>query len=228
MSAVSELTRPGELPAPQAARLRRPSWRDARLLIGLLLVLGSVLLGARVVAAADDTVPVWAADDVLAPGSSLDGKVHPVQVQLADVGGSYFDATQPLPAGLVVQRAVGRGELVPRTATVPAAAWDRRPVTIPLDGPAPAGVVRGAQVDLWMSPRDRAAGADAYGPARLMVTAADVSEVSAEGGPLSAGRAATVQVMLRADRLAPVLDALANEARLAVVPVPGTAPAGSS
>jgi hypothetical protein len=228
MSAVSDLTRPGELPAPQAARLRRPSWRDARLLVGLLLVLGSVLLGARVVAAADDTVPVWAANDVLAPGSSLDGNVHPVNVQLADVGGSYFDASRPLPPGLVVQRAVGRGELLPRTATAPAAAWNRRPVTIPLDGPAPAGVLRGAQVDIWMSPRDRAAGADAYGPARLMITAADVAEVTAEGGPLSAGRAATVQVMLPADRLAPVLDALANEARLALVPVPGTAPAGSS
>ena len=41
---------------PRATRSRRPGWRNPRLLIGLALVAGSVLVGARLVAAADDTV----------------------------------------------------------------------------------------------------------------------------------------------------------------------------
>ena len=57
-------------PAPR--RVRPPRWLDLRLLLGILLVLGSVLLGARVVGAADATVPVWAAAGDLAAGTELD------------------------------------------------------------------------------------------------------------------------------------------------------------
>ena len=42
-----------DLPAPTATRLTRARWLDARLLIGLLLVLLSVVIGAKVVADAD-------------------------------------------------------------------------------------------------------------------------------------------------------------------------------
>ena len=63
--------RPGEGPA-RAQRLRRPSWRDPRLLAGLALVLGSVVLGTSVVAAADDTIAVYAAADALVAGDPLE------------------------------------------------------------------------------------------------------------------------------------------------------------
>ena len=49
-----------DLPTPTATRLRRPSWRDSRLLVGVLLVLVSTVLGSVVVARADDRVPVYA------------------------------------------------------------------------------------------------------------------------------------------------------------------------
>ena len=54
-----------------AARLAIPRWGDSRLVLGLLLVMGSVLLGARLLAAADDTVPVWAVTEDLGSGTSL-------------------------------------------------------------------------------------------------------------------------------------------------------------
>ena len=50
-----------DLPTPTASRVRAPSWRDSRLLVGLLLVLLSTVLGSVVVARADDRVPVYAA-----------------------------------------------------------------------------------------------------------------------------------------------------------------------
>src|SRR6476469_1490712 len=53
-------------------RVRPPRWLDLRLVLGVLLVLGSVLLGARVVGAADATVPVWAVTGDLAAGTRLD------------------------------------------------------------------------------------------------------------------------------------------------------------
>ena len=50
----------------QANRLRRPTWKDSRLLVGLLLVLLSTALGGFVVSRAEDTVPVYAAKADLA------------------------------------------------------------------------------------------------------------------------------------------------------------------
>src|SRR6476659_1229278 len=62
-------TEPPAGPSPR--RVRPPRWLDLRLVLGVLLVLGAVLLGARIVTAADATVPVWAAAGDLAAGTAL-------------------------------------------------------------------------------------------------------------------------------------------------------------
>src|SRR5690242_3396447 len=54
-----------EVPAPVAARLRRPGWRDPRLLSGVALVAGAVALGSWVVSSAQHTVPVYVARGAL-------------------------------------------------------------------------------------------------------------------------------------------------------------------
>ena len=58
--------------ATPAQRVRRPGWRDPRLWIGVVLVAGSVVAGARLLAAADDTVQVWAAATDLGAGARAD------------------------------------------------------------------------------------------------------------------------------------------------------------
>src|SRR4051794_29363305 len=71
-----------ELVSPTAQRTGRPRWLDVRLVTGILLVLISVVVGARVVAAADTSEPVWVAAHDLAPGTQLSpddlvrGRVH--------------------------------------------------------------------------------------------------------------------------------------------------------
>ena len=57
--------------ATPAQRVRRPGWRDPRLWIGVVLVAGCVVAGARMLAAADDTVQVWAAASDLGAGDRL-------------------------------------------------------------------------------------------------------------------------------------------------------------
>src|SRR6478609_5561929 len=61
-----------ELARPTAKRLQRPSWRDSRLVAGVLLVLLAATLGAKAVASADDRVPVWAAAADLVVGDRVD------------------------------------------------------------------------------------------------------------------------------------------------------------
>src|SRR6478736_5540715 len=56
---------------PTAVRATRPGWRDPRLWVGVLIVAVSVVAGARVLAAADDTVAVWAVAADAGPGAAL-------------------------------------------------------------------------------------------------------------------------------------------------------------
>lgn len=210
------------LPAPPAARLRRPSWRDTRLLVGLLLVLVSVALGARVVAAADETVPVWAAATALPEGTALDAAaLRVVRVRLDDAAAAYLDAAVPPPAGAVLLRTVGAGELVPAAAVGSADALTRRPVTLPLDDGVPAGVTVGGRIDVWASAREPQGAGTRYAAPERLAEGAEVFSVSADDGSLGAVRQAAVQVLLGPDEVRTVLDAFANEARVAVVPVPG-------
>ncbi|WP_418605469.1 hypothetical protein [Georgenia sp. SUBG003] len=52
---------------PQARRMRRPTWRDPRLGVGVVLVAASVALGTWAVRDAAATVEVYAARDALTP-----------------------------------------------------------------------------------------------------------------------------------------------------------------
>lgn len=217
---------PRALPAEPAARLRRPSWRDTRLLVGLILVLASVALGARVVALADHTVPVYAARGPLPPGTALTSdELVVARVRITGTGGRYLDARLPLPPDRVLLRHVGPGELVPLSAVGPASALVTRPVTVPLPGPPPAGLKTGALADVWASERGTGSGLEAqFSPPKRIARAVEVFHVADDGGSLSASSGSSVEVLLDEDELPLVLDALANDARTAVVPVPGTAP----
>jgi hypothetical protein len=213
-----------DLPAPAAQRLRPPSWRDPRLLIGVALVLGSVVLGSRVVAAVDDTVGVLAAASVLTPGDPVDADdLTVVQVRLDEAAQRYLRADADVPADAVALRTVGAGELLPRSALGDAGALERRPVGVPVEGALPEGLVPGAQVDVWVSEPDPERAGAFSEPVRL-AEAAPVAEVSTGGGALGAGGATTVQVLLTDAELRPALRALAADAEVALVLVPGSSP----
>ena len=71
--------------SPPARRLRRARLGDLRLWLGLVLVAGSMLVGARLMGADDDTVVVLRATRDLAVGAGLDG-LAPVRVSRAAAG----------------------------------------------------------------------------------------------------------------------------------------------
>jgi hypothetical protein len=106
-------------PVPPASRATRSGWRDPRLWVGVLIVAVSVVAGARLLASADDTVAVWAVRADAGPGARLDAAdLEPTRVRFgdeADLAG-YYTTDAELPADLVLLRAVGAGELLPRAA----------------------------------------------------------------------------------------------------------------
>ena len=104
---------------PQAVRSTRPGWRDPRLWLGVAIVAASVVLGARVFAAADDTVEVWALTEDAGVGDTLtpeDLQVHRVRFGSGEEQDRYFLAEEALPDEVTLLRGVGAGELLPRSA----------------------------------------------------------------------------------------------------------------
>ena len=176
-----------DLPSPRASRLRAPSWLDRRLVLGLLLVLTSVVVGARVLSGADTSVPVYAATRDLAAGTALvDGDLRVARVRLFGSGDRYVSADGPKPAGYVLLRPVGADELLPRLAvTGEAAATPVRLVTLPVRRHhLPPGLGHGDLVDVYLSPGTKAAPAT---PA-LVLARVTVDSVSDRGGSrLAAG-----------------------------------------
>lgn len=223
-----------DLPAPVAPRLRRPGWRDPRLLAGVAMVAGSVALGSWAVRSAQSTVPVYVARTALVPGDRVEPGallVQDVQLGAVDLGG-YLRADRALPEEVTVLRVVGAGELVPRAALGDAAEADVRPVAVPLEHAPSRALVVGARVDLWFVPEpsgdassEGSAGtgdaAASAGP-RPLAVGLTVAEVDTPDGAFSVGGASTVQVLVPSDQLADVLGALAGPGSVDVVPVPGS------
>jgi hypothetical protein len=212
----------GVLPQPEARRLRAPSWRDSRLLIGLVLLLASVALGARAVSAADRTVPVYAARVALPADTVLAAdQVLVVRVRFVGTDAAYLDARRPFPAGAVLSRTVGAGELIPRGAVAPAAMRGLRAVSLPIEGALPTGITTGSRVDVWVSARRRDGAGTGYDAPRQVARSVEVVRVDRPGTGLTAGRVTAVHLLMPEAELPTVLDALANDARTAVLPIPG-------
>lgn len=137
------------LPSPTARRLTAPSWKDARLLVGILLVLLSVVLGAAAMSAADDRVGVWAAKGELTPGEQVDeGDLVRVDVQLGDATPEYVLANERLPNGAVLGRELHDGELLPRAAVVDPVDLRVRQVAVHVEPAYLSNLVKGSRVSV--------------------------------------------------------------------------------
>ena len=137
--------------SPPAARSGRAWWRDGRVIGGMLIVVISVIVGARLMAAGDDTVAVWQVNRDISAGAVLGpDDVTSVAVP-ASTAGAYVVAN-----GLPVDRLardLRAGELVP--VAVDATAPDVRWVTVPVEPlHAPPDLMAGERVDVWATNSD--------------------------------------------------------------------------
>jgi len=201
-----------DLPRPAAARLPRARWLDTRLVVGLLLVLVSVALGAKVVADADERVEVWSVTRDLAADTPLGPEdVRITSVRLDDTAAAYVSAAEDL-AGVVLQRPVGRGELLPLSAVAPAGAGDQRRMVIEVDRAGAAGLTKGRAVDVYVVREP--AGDETAAPPELVLAGVTVAEDvrSSDGAFGSSSDRAGVPVLVDRGDVPAVIDAVAHGA----------------
>ncbi|MDQ2755713.1 MAG: hypothetical protein M3Y71_03990 [Actinomycetota bacterium] len=214
-----------ELPTPRAARLQRPSWRDSRLVVGVVIVLAATALGARAVASADDTVPMYVAAAPIRPGDRLTGaNLRRVDVQLGDTARLYLPAAAGPPADGWARTSVPEGHLVPSAAVGSRADIDVQQVAVKVDTTSASGLGAGAVVDVWVSERDPATTQERYLAAKRLLQEVTVAGVPATGsGFAGASAAGAVQLLVPRDRVGEVIGAMDSLSRLTLVPAPGGA-----
>ena len=212
-----------QLPEPTAKRLQRPSWRDPRLLVGLVLVLLGTAVGARVVASADDTVPMYAASTAIRPGDHLSNdNLRRVDVQLGDQASRYLSARSVVPDDSYALRDIPEGELVPASAVGSRGTVAVQPVTVEVDANSARGLPANAVVDVWVSPRDSQSTQERYLDATLALQRVSVSPVTQDSGRFGASSSTmAVQIRVPRDKVAEVIAAVDRQSRFTLVPVPG-------
>lgn len=200
----------------EAPRLRRPGWKDPRLLVGLLMVLTAVAGVVALVQSMDRNEGYWVAGEDLVPGSSVQaGQLSVVSVGLGDAADDYLRADQALPADATVVGTVRQGELIPAEAVVAADPQSRQPVALTLDDDLPAGTVPGTRVDIWVAAAD---GQQGFEEPDLVTEGAEIAEVGEVAGAFGNTGDISLQVLLGPGELPEVLNARANGDRISVVP----------
>lgn len=184
--------------SPPAARQRRSRWRDPKLWLGAVLVLGSIVVGARVLASADDTVAVWQVAHDVPAGSPVDGSdLRSTRAHFDDpaVAAQYVSATHALAPGVRATVDLHAGELLPAAEVSATAAPDIRQLPLGVSAAhAPADLRAGDHVEVWAVPGASAAdGGSADHPVPRLVFR-DVTVVSVGSSVL--GASADRQVLI--------------------------------
>lgn len=202
-----------------AARIRKPSWKDPRLLVGVLLVLASIAGVVALVGSADQTTDMYAAREDITVGQPVGpDDLVAVKVRLGDVDAAYVAADRNLPGAPVALSLVRRGELLPKSALGEADELDRKPVGLTIDEALPKGAVTGARVDVWISmPDDR----NGFGEPQLLLEGAEIAEVATSESALGSSTSTQLHVLVEDERMPALLAALSNSAKIAVVLNPG-------
>jgi hypothetical protein len=186
-------------PSPIPRRTKRPSWLDLRLIIGVILVLTSVLVGALVVSAADHRDPVWAVSHDVATGTVLQADdIHQVQVRLGSATSRYVPSGQAV-IGQAVKQPLRSGELLAKADVGPAE--NGVTVTIPIEPENAPKISTGNRITVWLTSKSCRGVAVLSG-----VTVQDVR--SAGSGALSSTGTVSVLVRLSAGDAKRIVTAL--------------------
>ena len=203
------------------ARLKKPSWKDPKLIVGILLVLASVAGVISLVGAADQTAEAYTAREAIAVGEKLTvDKLNRVKVRLGDLEQHYLTPGTGVADGLVAAQRIGKDQLVPRESLGQLDGLDRKPVAVTIDEALPAQAVAGSRVDVWVALPDTRNG---FSQPTLLLPGAEIAQITPGSTALGSARSTVVMVLVADGQMPDLLGAQANKAKISVVWNPGGA-----
>ncbi len=196
---------------------------DLRLVLGIVLVVGSVAGVFAIVAAADRRVTVYAAASTLTPGDRIDrGDLVERTVALDGADDLYLGRGDIPNDGLVVTQSVAKGELLPTSAVGSTAGVRSTSIVLQLATRVSTAVVPGASVDLWSAPKAE----EALAPTVLVGGATVTKVLDGSGNFAVDSKGSQVEVLVPRTNVARVLQAIADGDALVLLPA-GIPVAGS-
>ncbi|NWL13371.1 hypothetical protein DM793_19070 [Paenarthrobacter nitroguajacolicus] len=205
----------GQSAGVAAPRLQKPSWKDPRLLIGVLLVLGSVAGVIALLGSADRTTQVYSAREDIAVGQVVtEADLSIVKVRLDEVEPSYVTVEHGFAEGKVALQRVAKNQLVPQASLGSADAVDRKPVAIAMEEELPAQAVPGTRVDVWVA---MPGSNQAFEEPRLLLPSAEIAGMTSGSSALGAVKTTVVMVLVTDEQMPKLLGAQANKAKVSVV-----------
>jgi len=190
---------------------------DARLVVGLVLVVASIAAVVGIVGAADEGENVLVAPRLMTAGEvvTLDD-LDVRRVALGIEGHGYLLPSEFPDSGVVVARTIGAGELVPRAAVGDFRGPRATTLVVSLSTALGATVRPGDSLDLWSAP---ALDAGRFGAPTVIASGAQLVRTVTDEGLVTGTEAGSVELLVPRRDIARILGALANGDALSAVPV---------
>ena len=147
------------------------TWRDPRLWLGVVLVVGSVVAANAYTHRLGHRTTVYAAAHRIAAGTELtESDLRAVSVALPDGVSAVADAAELL--GMATTHDLADGDILMASTVSDFRDGRTRTVSVPVRAGHLPALAHGSQVEVWLTPSLQ--GTDAPGPARLIIEVATV------------------------------------------------------
>ncbi|WP_282852622.1 SAF domain-containing protein [Gulosibacter sediminis] len=187
---------------------------DPRLIIGIVLVAGSIAGVVGVVQSTAQTTTVYALGQAVAAGDTITAEqLTAVEVSAATPTELYL--TEASAESYIATRPIGAGELVPLTA-LGDADTSSAAVVVSIPGELPGGISTGTTVEIWSAAAGERMGT--YDAPQVLVAQAQVIRVI-EQDDFVATAQVDVELRIPDYEVATVMSATSNGARLQLVPL---------
>lgn len=200
----------------QSTARARAFARDPRLVVGIVLVVASIIGVVSLVAAADDSIEVYAAAAPLTPGDRVfDSDLIVRSVKLNEASEYYISRGDFPVDGFVATRPIGKGELIPASSLGSHSGLSLTSVVVSPQGGLAETVASGASVDVWASAETSHGG---YGTPGVIVSGAIVVRLVEVDSIVTSSRGSALELLVPRSRVARLLEAMANGDVLSVIP----------
>ena len=187
------------LTEPHAKRLKRPTIKDWRFILGILLVLVSMTGVQLYVQANNHKIEYYTAKTEIRMGEKItDDKLARVEANIDAAQDKYFTrADTSLTQGKIATQRIPAGNLISKDAVGAETPSGRRLATITIDRTAASTLKTGERVDVWTSgPRNQdskrqEAAENSPSSAHAIVTNAEIASIAVDEGVLGANGKAT-------------------------------------
>lgn len=199
-----------------ARRLRKPGWRDPRLVVGILLVVVAVAGVLTLVSLQNKTVPVYVASQDISMGEKVSpSALKVVDVRLDAVQDHYLTAEEPPAEDLQANTLIRGGELVPLASIGGRDPQGRKPLSVELSRDLPVAVTVGTRVDVWAA--EHGENSTTYKEPKRLLETVEVSAIHELESGFGGTSGQVVELLVTDENLPDMISALANDARLTVV-----------